>query len=110
MKYKIWYSVQNGGDGSAYPRFMESEALCIIDQKYMDEGWAEDCTGCLVVESDTPIKVKNLTTVDDVIRETEEELNETYMKEYKAQGQYPEWFERLEGKLREAKALKGNKS
>ena len=106
MKHKIWYSVQSGGDGSAYPEFMESEGLCKIDQEYMDENWAEDCSGCLVIESDSPIKVLNLTTIDEVIKEIEEKLNEDYMKKYKAQGKYPEWFERLEGKLAAVKALK----
>ena len=38
---KLWYSVQNGGDGSAYPNFMESEALTVFDQDNADEGWGE---------------------------------------------------------------------
>lgn len=39
MKLKIFYSVQNGGDGSAYPKLMESKELAEFDQEYMDEGW-----------------------------------------------------------------------
>lgn len=105
MKHKIWYSVENCGDGSAYPKFMESEALCEIDQRYMDEGWGESCVGALVVESDSPVTVKALVTVADAIREVEEELNEPGMKEYKEEGQYPDWFEMLEGKLVALKVL-----
>lgn len=56
MKLKVFYSVQNGGDGSAYPRFMESAALAEFDQRHMDEGWGESCTGSLSFESDSPIK------------------------------------------------------
>jgi len=51
MITKFYYSVQNGGDGSAYPKFMESSELAEWDQDHMDEGWGESCTGCLEVES-----------------------------------------------------------
>lgn len=98
MEHKIWYSVINGGDGSAYPVFMESEKLCEIDQKYMDEGWGEDCTGCLVVESDSPIIVKGLVTIDTVIQEIGEELAEDYNSERE--------IEILNRKLLEVQALR----
>lgn len=101
MKFNLWYSVENCGDGSAYPKFMESEALCEIDQKYMDEGWGEDCTGCLVVESDTPIKVAGLITVDDVIQEITNELAEDYNSEREVKV--------LNEKLAEVEALRGEK-
>ncbi len=52
-KLTIFYSVQNGGDGSAYPQFMESKELAEWDQDHMDEGWGESCDGSLVVESDS---------------------------------------------------------
>lgn len=52
MKTKIYYSTQNGGDGSAYPYFMESEALAVWDQDHMSEGWGESCHGSLEVESE----------------------------------------------------------
>jgi len=35
MKFVIHYSVQNGGDGSAYPQFMESSKLAEWDQNHM---------------------------------------------------------------------------
>jgi len=60
MKYSLtlYYSVQNGGDGSAYPRFMSSQELADFDQENMDEGWGESCTGSIDFESDSPIIVK----------------------------------------------------
>lgn len=54
----LYYSVQNGGDGSAYPQFMESAELAEYDQENMDEGWGESCTGSIELESDSPITVK----------------------------------------------------
>ena len=57
MITEIWYSVENGGDGSAYPRFMESEALAELDQKHMTEGWGESCVGSIRIEPDGPIKI-----------------------------------------------------
>lgn len=108
MVTKIWYSVQNGGDGSAYPELMESEELAELDQDWMDEGWGEPCVGCIVVDSESPIIVRSVTTIDDAIKEIEEELNSDYMKKYKEQGKYPGWFKRLEGKLEALIKLKGD--
>ncbi len=61
---KIYYSVQNGGDGSAYPWFFTTQELAEWDQDNMDEGWGESCVGSLTVnaativsESLTPIAV-----------------------------------------------------
>jgi len=55
MVTKIWYSVQNCGDGSAYPMLCSSKELAKLDQEYMDEGWGEDCVGCITIESDASI-------------------------------------------------------
>jgi len=57
MKKTIWYSIINGGDGSAYPRFMESERLTEWDQDHMDEGWGETCNGSIEMESDSEINI-----------------------------------------------------
>lgn len=51
----LHYSIQNGGDGSAYPKFMSSAKLAEYDQENMAEGWGESCTGCITLESDSPI-------------------------------------------------------
>jgi hypothetical protein len=52
-----WYSIQNGGDGSAYPLFFRTEAEAERDQaihngelpdedgEFAQEGWAESCYG-----------------------------------------------------------------
>lgn len=75
MLTKIWYSVENCGDGSAYPKLMESEELCYLDQRYMDEGWGEDCVGYITIESDAPIIVKDkVITVEQTIDDTKDDL------------------------------------
>lgn len=53
-KITIWYSVQNGGDGSAYPKWFLTERVVNQDQEDMDEGWGEPCCGSAetFVESD----------------------------------------------------------
>lgn len=56
MRLKLYYSVQNDGDGSAYPKFMESQELVEFDQENMEEGWGESCTGTVTLESDSEIK------------------------------------------------------
>jgi hypothetical protein len=55
---KLFYSVQNGGDGSAYPVFMSSQALADYDQDNLDEGWGESCTGSITLTSESVITVK----------------------------------------------------
>ena len=76
MITKIWYSVENCGDGSAYPKFMESEALAQLDQDYMDEGWGESCTGSIIIDSNGPISINpSLTTVDEMIEEIEDDYD-----------------------------------
>ena len=75
METKLYYSVHNGGDGSAYPRLYESMELAELDQKYMYEGWGESCTGCFVVESETPITIKStVTTAQEIIDDLIDEL------------------------------------
>jgi len=70
MQRKIYYSVQNCGDGSAYPRLFESMELAELDQDMMDEGWGESCTGSITVESESPIAiVDEVTTIDDMIKD-----------------------------------------
>jgi len=44
-KVIVWYSIQNGGDGSAYPAWFLTEDDAERDQEDMDEGWGESCTG-----------------------------------------------------------------
>ena len=51
-KLIIYYSVDNCGDGSAYPRLFTTEKLAEWHQNHLDEGWGESCTGEIVVEGD----------------------------------------------------------
>ena len=107
MVTKIWYSVQNCGDGSAYPMLCSSKELAELDQKYMDEGWndmsegwSESCVGCITIESDASIigvkeKVETPESMVEEIKkwndvydpsyphELVEELNELIQKEMK---------------------------
>ena len=75
---KFWYSVRNGGDGSAYPTFFESEELAELDQEYLDEGWGESCTGYLEVEVDCIVNANSIRaevyTAEDVRDELLTEL------------------------------------
>ena len=48
-KLTLWYSVSNGGDGSAYPQFFETERLTEMDQELMEEGWGECCNGSIEI-------------------------------------------------------------
>ena len=45
----LYYSVENCGDGSAYPRFFDTKELAEWHQEHLDEGWGESCTGKVVV-------------------------------------------------------------
>lgn len=51
-KLTIYYSVENGGDGSAYPKWFDTEELAEWHQDHLYEGWGESCTGSIVVEGD----------------------------------------------------------
>ena len=82
MEYKIWYSVENCGDGSAYPKFCESEELAEIHQEYLDEGWGEPCVGFVMVESESPIIIRGVLTVDKMIEKAEEEITNKYWKKW----------------------------
>lgn len=83
----LYYSVQNGGDGSAYPQLFESLALCDIDQDFQDEGWAETCSGSFIVESDTPITIISEVTTGEEVLEEIEELRE-YAESAEARGRF----------------------
>jgi len=48
-KVEVWFSIQNGGDGSAYPDWFLTEQEAEDDQMNMEEGWGEPCIG--VVET-----------------------------------------------------------
>lgn len=74
MKTTIYYSVQNCGDGSAYPSFFESQELADLDQEYQVEGWGEPCTGSITIDSDGPFTSKDVQSKEDVLKEMKEEI------------------------------------
>lgn len=57
VKITLHYLVENGGDGSAYPKFFSTAAK---RDEYLEkdkesscyEGWGEDCTGSITVKAD----------------------------------------------------------
>ena len=57
----VYYTVLNGGDGSAYPTWTESMDLAEFYQDNIDDeyGWGESCCGILELESDSPIIIKS---------------------------------------------------
>ena len=102
MKTEIWYNIQNGGDGSVHLRWFESKELARIDEEHMDEGWGEPSYRSIVIIHDSQIELSiKPQTLDQVIKEVEEELKETwYSSSYKKTLQ--EKLEALE-KLKEKK-------
>ncbi len=48
-KVDVWYSIVDGGDGSAFPRWFLSEQAANQDQidwvESGGDGWGENCTG-----------------------------------------------------------------
>ncbi len=77
-KTKVFYSIQNAGDGSAYPIWFDSLKLCEFHQELESEegnGWGEPCVGWLTIEHDGPIFIKdNIGTVFSLLEEAKEPL------------------------------------
>ena len=80
----LWYSVQNGGDGSAYPQFFLSNEEAELDQETEREGWGECCTG--TIESFEGSKTHKKA------QRNSERLAEKY-KEWKEEYGPIEWYE-----------------
>ncbi len=79
MSLVLWYSIHNGGDGSASPQFFESERLTEMDQELMYEGWGETCNGCLVIEGENiKITSPHVTTKAEFIEELKEKQKSKY--------------------------------
>lgn len=55
---KPWVLVQNAGDGSAYPRFFNTEEACMKAYRADPEAFSEDpCPETLVIDLDTGLLV-----------------------------------------------------
>ena len=81
FKIKLIYSVNDGGDGSAYPKLYDSIELADWDQdrqhKEFESGFAECCTGSFTVESESPIKIlDNVNTVESELEEIQRRISE----------------------------------
>lgn len=104
MITKIYGSIKNAGDGSVYITWMESEELAQLDQDFEDEGWAEPCIEELRIESEGPVKILNtIETVQNKIKELEEELKEDYIQAD------VKWKARMEKKLNALMRIKKSK-
>ena len=106
MITKVYYSVNNSGDGSAYPKFFESEKCSDFHQYLLNEygeGWGEDCVGELEIESDGPIKVKGIRTDLQYIAELKQELTWSKGEEKR---EIEEFIFQLEASIREEKINK----
>ncbi len=79
---KAYYSVTNGGDGSAYPHWYESQELADWDNDHQSEGWGETCTGSIEFTGEAlfDIKTKEGYLVDLYIDEDDrfEEFKEEF--------------------------------
>lgn len=80
-KLIVYYSVENGGDGSAYPLLFDTEKLADWHQNHLYEGWGEPCTGTIVIEGDnlccSELQTKEGYYLDLLLEEGDrDELNE----------------------------------
>jgi hypothetical protein len=60
---KVYYSIRNGGDGSANIILMESEELVDFDQEHIEE-WGEPCCGSIDYIGDI---VSNIITKEEYL-------------------------------------------
>jgi hypothetical protein len=104
-KLTLYYSVSNGGDGSAYTQFCESEAIAEMHQEIQSElqgeGWGESCTGSITLESESPITIseqnaKYLVTKDSLIKSLDYYLKGGYRKSQKVIETAQEILKRIE--------------
>jgi len=99
----LYYSVSNGGDGSAYPKFSLSKDLCEIHQEIQSEfyeGWADDCVGEITLHSDSPITIsdynfKYFITKESLIESLDYSLEGGYYKEESVKKKAQEFVERI---------------
>ena len=75
---KIYYSIENGGDGSAYPVWFTTMRLAERHQDHMIDGWGESCVGWITIEGDN-VEVR----VEDQYGKVAMDA-ETYRKELKS--------------------------
>ena len=104
MITKVYYSVYNGGDGSAYPIFFESEKSSDFHQYLLNEsgsGWGEDCVGVLEIESDGPVKVKEIITDEEYSKLLYSEIK--YYSDSPLKKEVEDFINEIQAGIREAK-------
>lgn len=80
MITKVWYYVSNGGDGSVRTNFVESKELAELFDSLDDERY-EEAVGSIEIESEGPIKIPEMITIDEAIAEAEDDINESWWDE-----------------------------
>ena len=75
-KTTIYYSVSNGGDGSAYPNFFFDKDCADLHQEIVNEGegWGEDCVGSLTITHTGTIEIDNCMTREEYIKNFQNDL------------------------------------
>lgn len=68
MTKELYYVCINGGDGSAYPSFVESKELSEWIEENEDEGFTE-AAGSITLRSDSPIDVEGIETKESYFLE-----------------------------------------
>ncbi len=99
---RIYYSIQNNGNGSASSKFMDSRELAEWDQDHLDEGWGDESWGELDMVSATPITVeKVMSTIGYYIwKETDEYWTYTDRDEFESKF-FPSGLPKFEARMLE---------
>jgi hypothetical protein len=84
MLHTIYYHVQNGGDGSASPRFFSSETLAEWANERDEERFC-DSVGSLTIEADGPIKIAKLQTPESYFVQLVDEEDSDVLAEFAAE-------------------------
>ena len=79
---RIYYSIQDNGDGSASVMFLETQELATWDQEQMTEGWAEDCSGSLELKSDSQVTSSGVLSVAGYYLEKLKDYDEEYGRSF----------------------------
>jgi len=79
-KTSVYYSVANGGDGSAYPKFFLDERLARFHEDNEDEGFCES-TGSLEIEHTGDISFPGVMTIDDLASDLPWHAGKFYVEE-----------------------------
>ena len=79
MKIKIWYILEHDGDGTIHPIFMENQGLCDIERKYSHDYWYENTTDYITIDSESPIVVEEVVTVQQYFEDIQKHLNNSFL-------------------------------